>query len=136
MADTQTIRSGGVTYRVEGLDDLIRDFAKLDKGLAKELRKELRRVAEPVRAEVRKELAEKASSAQSRDGVTIRLRRGAQVSVENARRKTTGQRGDWGAIQQVRDYDVALAAKEGEILRGLEGFVDGLADGFNRGGRL
>lgn len=134
MADT--IRSGGVTYRVEGLDEVIRDFAKIDKNLAKELRSELRRVAEPVRKEVRKELAEKGASSGSVGGVTIRLRRGAQVSVENARRKTTGKRGDWGAIQQVRDYDVALASKEREVVRGLERFIDGLADGFNRGGML
>lgn len=118
---------------VEGLDELIRDAKRYDGEVSKELRKELRQVAEPVRVEIRAELAAKSSSAGSRSGVRIRLRRGTEVTIEQARSKTTGTRGDWGTIQQTRFFDPALEAKTPEVHRKLDEFADGIASKFNRG---
>lgn len=125
----------GVQYQVHGLDELIRDFRKVNREIPRELNRRLRRVAEPVRQEVRNELAEKDSSSRTRAGVTIRIRRGSTVTVEQARSKTTGTRPDWGFIQQTRDFEPALDTKQPEVLRGLEEFVDDIADTIERGGR-
>ena len=128
--------TGGQVVHIEGLRECIRAFDEIDRALGREFRRELRRVAEPLREEVRKELDAKSASAQTRSGVSIRLRRSSEVQVEQARRKTTGMRPDWGAIQQVRDFDVAGVRMEPQVQKGLEDWIDGLADGFNRGGRL
>lgn len=118
------------TVRVRGLGELQRDFRKMSKDLAKEVRGELREVAEPVRAEAQRLLAP--LDAGSAAGYKVRVRtRG--VAVEQSRRRTTGRRPDWGALQMRRVLLPALASQQSHVFRGLERMLDRLAgnNGFH-----
>ena len=117
---------------MHGLDEVVRDFRKIDRSLARELQGELKKAAEPVKEEAEQRLTR--FSAKTQRSVRIRAS-GASVRVEHTARKTTGTRPDHGQRVQTR-YEEALTAREREVIRRLEKFVDGLADGFNHGGRL
>ncbi len=116
--------------RVEGLRDLERALRRADKESAKELRRELREAGKVVSAEARSRFA--SVDARSAMGIRPRVRAGATVTVEQSRRRTTGQRPDFGALQMRRALLPALAAKEDEVFDRVEAALDRVArkEGF------
>ena len=63
---------------------------------------------------------------------TLRTRvRQRGVSVEQTRRKTTGQHPEFGALQMRRGVS-ALEDKEGEVVKSAEKAVDRIADHFDK----
>lgn len=113
------------TVRVSGLRQLSRAFRTVDKDLAKELRDELREAARIVSedATARFQAINPASAA----GFKPRSRT-AGAFVEQSRRRTTGTRGDYGALQMRTALLPALEAKEGEVIDRVERMLDKIGD--------
>jgi hypothetical protein len=96
-------------------------FRKAEGDLDKELRRELLAVGEPVAEDARGRLS--AYNPRSAAGIRARLRSGTTVVAEQRLGKTTGRRGDWGALQMRRALSPALAAHEGEIVQRLDAML-------------
>lgn len=100
--------------RVEGLQELGRTFKRMEKTTAKTMRDGLRGAGRIV--------AEDATSRESRypglSGFTSRIGRGTSVEVK--RRRSTGTRGDFGALLMRRVLLPAQRAREDEVVRALE----------------
>jgi hypothetical protein len=101
------------TVRVRGLRELHRDFKKMSKELGKEVDAELKKAAEPVRDDARSRFS--GYSARSAAGYRVRSRGFGTVVVEQSRRKTTGQRPDFGSLQMRRALLPALHSKSDEV---------------------
>lgn len=112
------------TVRVKGLRELRRDFRKISKSLDKEVRDGLKQAAEPVREEAAN-LFER-YDARSAAGYRVSVRQKV-VTVQQARRRTTGQRPDFGALQMRRALLPALARREDEVVEGVDRVLDRLA---------
>lgn len=112
------------TVRVHGLDQLVRDFRKLEGGLAQEVRKELGEAGKIVALDARSRF----EGIQPRSAASIRqrLRGAATVVVEQRKGKTTGKRADFGRLQMARAFLPALESKSGEVTRNLEQMLDRL----------
>lgn len=112
------------TVRVRGLRELQRDFKRMSKDLSKEVRDGLRKAAEPVREEAT-QLFERYDAA-SASGYRVRVRaRG--VSVEQSRRRTTGQHPEFGALQMRRALLPALERKQDDVVKGVDEVLGQLA---------
>jgi hypothetical protein len=112
------------TVRVEGLDQLVRDFRKLEGGLAKEVRDELGEAGKIVAVDARARF--EGIQPRSAASMRMRLRGAATVVVEQRRGKTTGKRGDFGSLQMRRAFVPALESKSPEVVRHLEQMLDRL----------
>jgi hypothetical protein len=113
------------TVRVKGLRDLQRDLRKVSKGLSKELREGLLTAGRIVERDASGRLMP--INASSASGLRTYARtRG--VSVEQSRRRTTGQHPEFGALQMRRALLPALESKENEVVSRVEDVLDGLFD--------
>jgi hypothetical protein len=106
------------TVRVRGLKELHRDFKKMSKELGKEVDRELKAAAAPVREDAASRF--QGYSPRSASGYRVRSRGFGQVAVQQSRRKTTGQRPDFGSLQMRRALLPALYAKEDEVHRAID----------------
>ena len=130
------------TVRVQGLDRLIRDFRKLDRGLAREVQQELKHIAGFVADDAR--LAAGAQGLRDSGRLIGRIKpfyRGATAGV----RSGVMRRGyPYGAVYEyglgrTRAYlEPTLKRDEGRIVEAFEDMLDRLTSsaGFGRGGVL
>ena len=129
-----TKATGHFTYstKVKGLREFLAaaDAAE-DRATKKLVRDELRRAAEPVR-EMAQDLLGRLTPEPTDTRYGISVRRVGTVTVERRRRKTTGQRPDWGSIQMREALEPALETEQGEVISRLEEAVDRIADRFER----
>jgi hypothetical protein len=107
---------------IRGLTEVVRGFNKVHRATSREIQRELKKAAEPVATSGR----EKISRYPGASTGTINPRAaGASVYVTQRARKVTGQRPDFGALQQ-RRLDEALNEHEDEVERGVEAALDRL----------
>ena len=92
--------------------------------LKDELREGLKKAAEPVRQEAAALFQRYDARSAAGYRVAVRAR---GVSVEQSRRRTTGQHPEFGALQMRRALLPALASREEQVLRGVENVLDDLA---------
>lgn len=81
-------------------------------------KEELRKGGEIVRGDAVQRFSK--YSAISAEGFKVRVRAGGLVRVEQSKRKTTGRRPDFGALQMTRALLPARDAKQEEVAAGLE----------------
>ena len=112
------------TVRVKGLRELRRDFKKVSKDLDKEVRDGLKAAAEPVRDEAAKLFERYDGRSASGYRVSVRAR---TVTVQQQRRRTTGLRPDYGALQMRTALIPALASREDEVIEGVDRVLGQLA---------
>jgi hypothetical protein len=118
------------TLRVRGYREFLRAANKAGPDTKKEVRSAFREVGEAIRAEA----VARFSSVDARSAVGYRVAvRQRGVAVEQRRRKTTGLRPDYGALQMRRALLPALRANEAETERRMERAIDRVADHFERG---
>lgn len=108
------------TVQVRGLRELQRDFKKMSGGLSKDVDKELRGAAKIVSDEARSLSASHGFSQRSVTGLRPRTKGFGRAFVEQSRRKTTGKRGDFGAMQMQRVLLPALARKQDDVVKALD----------------
>lgn len=118
------------TVRVKGLRELTRDLNRLSKEVSKEVRDELKEAGDIVRTEASSRFA--SISPRSAAGYRTRVRRAGLVVVEQSRRRVTGRRGDYGALQMRRALAPAVASKEGEVVNRIDRMLErlGNSNGF------
>lgn len=112
--------------RVTGLAQLQRVFAVMGKDAERGLRKDLRKIAEPVRVKAaglsRSEVSHIGDRwSRARLGVSGR---GTVYVVPTSRRRGGSPRPNLGALLQERAYQPALEQSQGEVVRGVEAFLD------------
>lgn len=114
---------------IEGSNELVRAFGRVDKDLKRGLQRELRGAAQIVAGAAREKLSALNPPATGRTitGVRPRLRIGSAY-VEQRLGKTTGKRGDWGATQMKRAFLPALSEKTDEVMESVERMLDKAAD--------
>lgn len=117
----------GATIRVKGLREFSRAAVKAEKQTKSIVKEHLGRAAEPVRREGQ-QLFER-YDVKSASGFRVRVwGRGYGVFVEQSKRKRTGKRPDYGALQMKKALIPALDRKSDQVERELERAVDRLAD--------
>lgn len=116
--------------KVKGLKELERALKASDKETAKGFRKELREAGKIVALDARSRMG--GIDRYSATGIRPRVRGGVNVSVEQSRRRTTGKRPDFGALQMRRALVPALESKRDEVERRVENLLDavGRSNGF------
>lgn len=119
-----------MTVRVRGIRELVRACNASSKATKRLVRARLRKVAEPVRDAARDKLSK--YDAGSASGFGIRVRNAGAISVEQRRRRVTGRRGDYGALQMREALTPAADENESEIQRGMEDALDDIANVFER----
>lgn len=113
------------SVKVEGLREFQRALAKADPALRREIRAVYREVGDVVKADAASRFSRIDSG--SAAGFKTRVRQRG-VSVEQSRRRVTGKRGDYGALQMRRALVPALGAKQSEVMEGFEQAIDKVAD--------
>lgn len=114
------------TVRVKGLKETVRALNKLDRAVSKGITAELKKVAEPVVEDGRSRISRYAGS--KPQSVRPRARTGT-LFVQQGARKVTGQRPDFGRLQQAA-LEKALEENEGKVRDGLEDFLDRITSEF------
>jgi len=110
------------TVRMRGLFELKRALAKAELRTPLAVVEGLKKVAEPVVAASKAKEVWQGSSIQ-----TIGTRvTGRSVFVTQRKRKVTGLRPDFGALQMRDAFIPALEENEQEIVAGMEATIDGL----------
>jgi hypothetical protein len=116
--------------QVRELERALENFAQdIDDGMVRELRA----AGELVRAEAAARFA--AISPSSAAGFRVGVRQSG-VRVYQSKKKVTGKRPDFGALQMTRALIPARGAREDEIVRRIDHMLDRAAAAFNRGQRL
>jgi hypothetical protein len=109
------------TLRVEGIREVQAAFRSVSRDLATQFGEDLKRAAEPVASSAR----DKISRYRGASLGTIRpRRRGPVVYVEQAKRKVTGRRGDFGGLQMRHGLIPALEENEGQIFATVSDALD------------
>lgn len=115
------------TLRIHGYREFLRACDRAGKDTKKEVRGTFKSVGEIVRVDAAARFAR--YDARSAAGYRTRVRvRG--VSVEQSLRRTTGNRGDYGALQQSKLED-SLAAQARPVEEAFEQAIDHVADHFD-----
>lgn len=108
----------GSTVRVRGLRELQRDFKKMSGDLNKEVDRELKEAAGIVSEEARSRFV--AYNSGSAAGFRPRVKGFGRAFVEQSRRRKTGKRPDYGALQMRKALLPALGAKQNEVIERLD----------------
>ena len=108
---------------VRGLAELNRDFGKLSRALQRELGEQLAEIAEPVAQDVRRRAAAEGYGERTVSGIAAGRRRGSAV-VRQRRKKVTGKRPDFGAIQLREVFVPAVEANRAATERRVEDFLE------------
>jgi len=111
--------------RTEGINDLIRSFGRIDKGLRRVVQKELSKAAEIVRDDARARF--QGVDARSAMGFRARVRFG-QSYVEQRYGTTTGQHPEFGVRQMKEALLPALWSNRAKVEKSLEDSFDRLAN--------
>jgi hypothetical protein len=110
------------TVRLKGLPQLHRALKAVDGDLAKQLDHELKAAAELVAGQARMLFGH--ISARSAAGFRPRTRGFGRAVVAQSRRRTTGQRPDFGSLQMRRALLPALADKHDDVEHAIEHMLD------------
>lgn len=113
-----------VTIRIHGLAGLQRALKRYADGLNKEIDRELRAAGKIVETRARSMFAD--ISPRSAMGMRSRTRGFGRVVVEQTRRRTTGARPDFGALQMRRALIPARSAERDNVIHALENMLDRL----------
>lgn len=113
------------TVRVRGLREFQRALAKADKAQRKEIRATFKEVGEVVRADAASRFGR--IDAGSAAGYRVRVRQRG-VSVEQSRRRVTGKRADYGALQMRLALIPAGKEKEPQVVQAFEKALDRIGD--------
>jgi hypothetical protein len=105
------------TVRVKGQKELVRALGKIDKNLKREVQQGLSEAATVVASDARSRFAN--VDVGSAAGFRPRVR-GASAFVGQRKRRTTGKRGDYGALQMRRALIPALESKQEEVVGKLD----------------
>lgn len=108
-------------YRVRGYKELLRAAARAGKESKKEVRAALRAAADPVRADAVRRFSPYNAYSAAGYRVSVRAR---GVAVDSRRRKTTGRRPDYGALQMRKALIPAATANQDAVVRGIERALD------------
>jgi len=110
------------TVRVTGLKEFTAavKVAQGRTGVA-ELGNQLKEVAEPVAQGTRQKLGRYGGDPAG--GVRVR-RRGLNIAVEQSKRKVTGKRGDFGALQMRKAFVPSLEENRAQVVAGVEKWLD------------
>lgn len=100
------------TVRTTGIRELQRAARQAGGEAPKLLRARLKKVGDVVKTDAVERLAPLSERSASGFRVYVRQR---GVSVEQSRRRTTGQRGDWGALQMRRILIPSLLENEDDV---------------------
>jgi hypothetical protein len=111
--------------KVKGVRELQRALAKGDTEQKKRVRLVFKEVGDIVREEATSRFA--GIDARSAAGFKTRVQQRG-VKVQQSRRKVTGLRGDYGALQMRRALVPALGDKEHEVLEAFEDALDKVVD--------
>jgi len=143
------VRGGSV--RVEGLADLIRDFSRMDKSLARDVRRELIDIGKIVAEESKENQVpsqDLAAGQRGRDGKrnTGKLQRGLRAKMRGSATIVENRtKRDGYLYPSIYEYgkgrpflEPALDAKTEDVIMALDDMLDRLAsaNGFGRGGLL
>lgn len=112
---------------MEGLREFLRAAAKAEKDTKKKIRARFREVGEIVRRDAAARFS--STDAKTAGGYRVSVRQRG-VSVEQRLGKTTGKRGDFGALQMRKALIPASQSKLDEIEREMERALDDLAREF------
>jgi phage host-nuclease inhibitor protein Gam len=117
------------SVKVKGLRELDRAFRRLDADVAKEVRAELTEVARPI-AETAKAKLARYPGVSLETIIPKTTAKGALV-VQN-KRKVSGRRSDFGALQMRQGLIPARSEHTSETVRGVEHVLDwlGRREGF------
>lgn len=113
------------TVRVRGYKEFARACNKAERETKGEVRGVYKQVGEIVRREAAGRFAPIDAGSAAGFRVAVRTR---GVSVEQRRKRTTGNRGDYGALQMRRALLPAMAEKENEVVEAFEDALDKVAD--------
>lgn len=116
--------------RVRGYKECARAARRAGKEVNKEVRAAFKEVAEPVRTEAAQRFS--LIDARSAAGFVIRVRQKG-IAVEQRIKRTTGKRGDYGALQMRRALLPALASNEDDVMKAMDDAIDKVAEIFDRG---
>ena len=116
--------------RVKGLREFQRALRECDKETRKQVRDRFRKVGESVREGAAARFMHISPRSAATYRVVVRQR---GIAVEQSRRRTTGNRPDFGARQMAVALGPSLEAHEDETMRELERALDDVADVFDRG---
>lgn len=115
---------GSVSVKVSGLRELRRALKGVDADASKGLDAELKGLAESVAEDARGRLS--AIDPASAAGIKPKLRGFGGVVVAQTKRKRTGLRPDYGALQMRTALIPALWSNKTDVERRLENLLDGL----------
>lgn len=121
---------GAARVTTTGLREFIRAVDAAGKETKRQVRKRLREVGELVRDDARSLFAPYDGGSAAGYGVSVR--RVGRVTVEQRRRKTTGKRPDYGALQMRKALLPAAEQNQAELVKRFEQALDDIADVFER----
>jgi hypothetical protein len=112
----------GASLKVKNLRQLHRALKNVDDDLKRELEQELRAAGDIVALDAQQRFS--VIDVGSAAGIRSRVKGFGRVVVEQQRRKRTGERPDFGALQMRRALLPARAANEDRVLESVEGMLD------------
>jgi hypothetical protein len=115
---------------VTGLKELNRALGKAEKETRKKVRARYGEVGEIVRQPATQLFSR--YDAESAGGFKVRVRQRG-VSVEQTKRRVTGARGDYGALQMTSALMPALESRSDRVIDEFERAVDDIADIIEHG---
>lgn len=117
------------SVRLKGFREFQRALAKGDKQTKKLVRDRFKKSGEIVRSEASTQFDHIDSSDAGSFRVAVRTR---GVAVEQRRKRTTGKRPDYGALQ-MRYLSAALDAKQDEVVRDVDKALDDIVNTVEHG---
>ena len=113
--------------QVEGLSKFLRATSRAEKGTKKRIQTRFRAVGEIVRRDATARIS--TYDAHTAGGYRVRVRQRG-VEVEQRLRRTTGKRGDWGALQMDKGLIPAAEQNANQIRTEFQKALDELASEF------
>lgn len=130
--------SSNASVKVRGLDELIRDFGRMEAELRREVQRELQAVAKIVSDDAQRRASEENYGPRTVSQIRPRVRNRSTAVVDTRAKKTSGLRPDFGPLLMRKVFLPALFSKREDVERAMGELLDRLASkfGFGRGGVL
>jgi hypothetical protein len=114
------------TLRVQGINELIRAFRKVDQGLRRQTQRELQEIARIVSDDARNRIDARYGGGSGR---YIRPRVKGSSAIAESRARSTGRHPNFGGLIMTRGLLPARAAKQDEVVKAFEKMLDKLGSG-------